>query len=710
MKELRDLVWRFVAGFGLGMLGGELIFLLGVYLPEGTAWSWMPLIVSGVCLLLWSLSGFGLMLVRRRLGIPALAFAALVLGVVALRYVPKSPELFPYGLIWHWRWFSGICALLGAMVYVARGLWRRRRRIAGIALGVLAAILAIGFGRFLYWPGTWGRMHVSGDYDSRIRDPYVPESSRICAFESAYYGDRSGGRYPEIAPEWLTKPADGSFLGLKSEGLDSAVRQRELGFSMDSLPVRGITYVPDGSAPAPVVVIVHGSHPEHAPVYEGYGYLCRPLAEKGYIVLSVDENFLNDRWSGWIKRGEMEARGWLVLKHLEQLRRWNATPGHPLFGRADLSKVALVGHSRGGRAMSLAFKFNSMSGYSGPDGRYEKFDFGFGIRTVVGIASYDDYLFQGNRGPELTDVDYLAVFGSHDLDVYYPSALRTYFGVRFSPASGFHMKQAFCIYRATHAGFNSKCGYDLSFPLRLLVNNRNNLHPEDQRQATRVVVVNFIEASIRGNRRAIAEVRDYRLLGAGLPYNYYMSLAEFSDERIIEDFEEEDAPESNGKEIFVEEQVFKNVDRTPQGNRALRIKTEGDTLCYDFAIPDSLGLPSPGALAMDVYNHMARRPDFIVEAEFADGTVTRSRLSDYSSVPPRFEYHPEKVGISVLRFSRNYDEMGETIEIPAAFRLSDGSPLTRISVLVPPETDIAIDNIRFRGPRQQFPIPFRKPR
>lgn len=130
MKELRDLVWRFAAGFGLGMLGGELIFLLGVYLPEVTAWSWMPLIVAGVCLLLWSLSGFGLMLVRRRLGIPALAFAALVLGVVALRYVPKSPELFPYGLIWHWRWFSGICALLGAMVYVARGLWRRRFRIA----------------------------------------------------------------------------------------------------------------------------------------------------------------------------------------------------------------------------------------------------------------------------------------------------------------------------------------------------------------------------------------------------------------------------------------------------------------------------------------------------------------------------------------------------------------------------------------------------
>ena len=156
--------------------------------------------------------------------------------------------------------------------------------------------------------------------------------------------------------------------------------------------------------------------------------------------------------------------------------------------------------------------------------------------------------------------------------------------------------------------------------------------------------------------------------------------------------------------------MFKNVDRTPQGNRALRIKTEGDTLRYDFAIPDSLGLPSPGALTMDVYNHMVRRPDFIVEAEFADGTVTRSRVSDYSSVPPRFEYHPEKGGISVLRFSRNYDEMGETIEIPAVFRLSDGSPLTRISVLVPPETDIAIDNIRLRGPRQRFPIPFRKPR
>jgi hypothetical protein len=124
----------------------------------------------------------------------------------------------------------------------------------------------------------------------------------------------------------------------------------------------------------------------------GYAYLGEQLASRGFIVISVDENFLNLSplvvvLAFQSLRGVDDLRGWLLLEHLGVWREWNATSDNPFFGKVDLNRVALIGHSRGGQAVAAAAKFNGLPCY--PDDASVAFDYGFGIRSVVGIAPTD---------------------------------------------------------------------------------------------------------------------------------------------------------------------------------------------------------------------------------------------------------------------------------------------------------------------------------
>ena len=121
----------------------------------------------------------------------------------------------------------------------------------------------------------------------------------------------------------------------------------------------------EGSPPAEFDYVVTPNH-------EGYGYLAEQLASRGYLVVSINANrgitagppqdfgtptshFIEDR-------GLNLARARLVLKHLELLSRWNRgvepTPsslGFSLRGAINFSRVALVGHSRGGEGVRGAY-------------------------------------------------------------------------------------------------------------------------------------------------------------------------------------------------------------------------------------------------------------------------------------------------------------------------------------------------------------------
>lgn len=96
------------------------------------------------------------------------------------------------------------------------------------------------------------------------------------------------------------------------------------------------------------------------------------LASKGYIAVSVDQNFINSGKSGHIG-WDNAGRAWLLLKHLEQWKTWNDSKSHELFQKVDMENIALIGHSRGGEAVSTAKLFSELERF--PNNAKLRFNF-----------------------------------------------------------------------------------------------------------------------------------------------------------------------------------------------------------------------------------------------------------------------------------------------------------------------------------------------
>ena len=174
-------------------------------------------------------------------------------------------------------------------------------------------------------------------------------------------------------------------------------------------------------APCPLVLIVHGNHGMESFSDPGYAYLGELLASQGFIVVSVDENFLNSSLADFVnpfdlRRGEENsARGWLLLEHLVQWRAWSEDKTHPMFGKADLNRIALIGHSRGGEAVAIANSFNDLS--HDPDDATLDFNYHFKIGAIAAIAPIDGQYKPRNRPTPMRDTNYFTIHGTMDGDV-----------------------------------------------------------------------------------------------------------------------------------------------------------------------------------------------------------------------------------------------------------------------------------------------------
>lgn len=139
----------------------------------------------------------------------------------------------------------------------------------------------------------------------------------------------------------------------------------------EPMEVLGHAVLPVGVSHAPLVLFLHGRHwacygegdtgawpcaggSQPVPSYLGYRYLQRLLATQGYASVSISANAINAQDFA-ASDGGARARALLVLHHLSLLAQWNADPTEPRwFGRLDLNRVVLVGHSRGGEGVDQA--------------------------------------------------------------------------------------------------------------------------------------------------------------------------------------------------------------------------------------------------------------------------------------------------------------------------------------------------------------------
>jgi len=438
--------------------------------------------------------------------------------------------------------------IAGALSNILSQGWKqlhRRKRLLNIfflCVGVSNLIVAT---IFLVFPGREQALY--SDADREVLHPVgqlaLPDPSQPGAFgvDLLTYGagsDKHRKEFGETVPI-LSGTVDGSvFLG-GWDRLPGRLRSAFWGFGPGELPLNGRVWMPEGTGPFPVILIVHGNHFDRDFSDAGYAYLAEHLASHGYLAVSVDENFLNHGLTDFNHSLEEEndARGWLLLKHLELLRSWNSDSASVFFGKADTGQVILVGHSRGGEAVSIAACFNELPCF--PDDASEKFDFGFGIRGIVAIAPVDGQYTPGNRPTPLSDVNYLAIQGSMDADLDSYMGLHQFNRIRYAD-SDYYFKAGLYILNANHGQFNTSWGVnDAGYPNGLLLNRRVLLGAEAQQQAALVCITAFVKAALDEERGYVQLFRDHRTGRDWLPEAGYIS--QFADNKtyIIADFEED---------------------------------------------------------------------------------------------------------------------------------------------------------------------------
>lgn len=342
------------------------------------------------------------------------------------------------------------------------------------------------------------------------------------------YGAGQNARRPDFGEQrdLESRTVDATAMLPEWKGIKKRMRESFWGFGLDEAPLNGLVWAPDGAGPFPLVLIVHGNHGMEDYSDPGYAYLGELLASRGFIAVSVDENYINGSWSGDFRGKEMPIRAWLLLEHLSLWRDWNASPGHRFAGRVDLDNVALVGHSRGGEAVPIAHLFNDLPHY--PDDATVEFNYGFNIRSLVAIAQVDQ---RYHRRVEIDNVNFLALQGSYDSDEPAFHGLRQFNRIQLDD-DRYRFKAGIYVHGANHGQFNSTWGReDTSPPSSWLLNLAPIIPAGDQRQVAKVYIAAFLEATLHDDPRYLPLFRDPRSGADWLPDHAYVN--QFMDSTFV---------------------------------------------------------------------------------------------------------------------------------------------------------------------------------
>ncbi|MCH5597352.1 alpha/beta hydrolase family protein [Niabella ginsengisoli] len=366
-----------------------------------------------------------------------------------------------------------------------------------------------------------------------------PMQKRIYKVARMFYGSGTDKQRAEYSKNisLKTDPVDGSAFLQPLSAVKSYLRKSYWGFGTENLPLNGSVWYPEQKGNFPLVVFVHGNHLMSDYSDQGYEYMGELLASKGFIVVSIDENFLNESWFDDFWFGEMNTRAWLILKHLEYWRKWNNTQGNPFQGKVDMNNICLVGHSRGADAVAIALALNKMDRY--PFNGSISFNFNFSIKSIVQIAPAGRQA-KGIEFPlKLKNVNYLLLHGSHDQDVYYCAGVKMYNRIKFDSSQNY-LKAILYIYKANHGQFNTAWGVkDKRFPNQYFVNSATLLNGEDQRKIADIYISAFLHATLQGQKQYIPLLKDCRNGFDFLPKNYYINQYEDNSFKYFADFEED---------------------------------------------------------------------------------------------------------------------------------------------------------------------------
>lgn len=539
-------------------------------------------------------------------------------------------------------------------------------------------------------------------------NPALPGSYAVKAL---MYGSGTDIRRPEYAKSVAIKTAavDASLFFKDFKGWKANLRRYYWGFGMNKLPLNARVWYPDGAGPFPLALIVHGNHEMADFSDPGYEYLGRLLASRGFILASIDENFLN---SGLFHDPpkQQAVRGWMLLEHLKLWRAWNNQAGNPFYTKVDLDNIALMGHSRGGEAAATAALFNKLS-YD-PEDASIRFNYGFPIKSIVAIAPADGQYKPAGQWRYIDNVNYLTLQGANDADVATFDGSRQWDHVRYTE-SGPWFKAELYIYRANHGQFNTGWGRaDIGEPASWFLNLKPLITGDDQRLIGKTYISAFLEATLHGRREYLPLFRDHRRIRSWLPDTLYMSRYQDASYRLISDFNE-DADlatttaaggriQGDNLSIWREGRIpYRRGDRDYNGvflgwNREEQKRgVPAPIPAYSISLPDGaarnwrLGPESVLSLSLAVTEEKAPPPgktlddqdqnkdkdakkkpqpvDFSVEIQTSAGASSRLPLSQFGVLPPPFAARFTKVPIlDDLVYEKASEPVFQTIELPLA--------------------------------------------
>ncbi len=654
--------------------------------------------------------------------------------------------------------------LLGAVLGAAfDGQWPERSwwsRGALIVIGGVAVVALVYVTATFVDQGSSQHLAEIPDDPVAVEPLAVADPSQPGPFAVQYltYGSGEDQRRSEYGEDvdLLTESVDGSELVSGSKGWQMRLRSWYWGFDEEAMPINGRVWYPEGSGPFPLVLVVHGNHSMEEPSDPGYEWLGRLLASRGFIVVSVDENFLNGSFRGSPNR-ENDARAWILLEHLRVWQRWSEESGGPFAGRVDMDRVGLIGHSRGGEAVAIAAAFNRLERY--PDDATIGLPHGFAIRSVVAIAPSDGQYEPMDRPTPLNGVSYLTLQGGHDADVSVFMGARQW---RRTTLEEGQIKASVWAYRANHGQFNTVWGRtDYPWPFSRLLNLAPLLSGEEQRRLGGVTISAFLEATLHDRDEYRRLFRDLRTAEQWLPDDLYITRYEDSSFVAVADFEGDidvttgkPGVEISGNDLAVwrEDQLgFRGSGSKRNGVAVVGWRFDADTVESEAASPmyelrleeelserlqidvesvlvlnladtgndpprddqdgegaddgaaEEAGDEEPEADAEDAES--VEPLDLSVEVGDAAGVVARLPLSTFKQLPPPVDSRMTKLPAETHMYGSAWETTLQTFELPLTQFLEsapelDPSSLQAIRLVFDrsPEGVIVVDDVGFARP------------
>jgi hypothetical protein len=517
-----------------------------------------------------------------------------------------------------------------------------------------------------------------------LADPSTPGQFD---FETLSYGAGDNRRRPEFGRDrdLESRTVDARKILPQWKDFKQEMREAYWGFGLADAPLNGRVWAPTDSGPHPLVLIVHGNHGMEDYSDDGYAYLGELLASRGFIAVSVDQNFINGSWSGDFRGKEMPARAWLLLEHLKLWHDWNDREGHPFYQRVDTRNIALIGHSRGGEAVAIAHGYNRLPYF--PDDASLRFDYQFQIRSLVAIAQVDQ---RYSRRMELEDVNFFTIHGSYDSDEPAYHGLRQMNRIRFS-GDEYFIKAGAYLHGANHGQFNTGWGrYDYSPPGAWTLNTAPIIPGEEQRQAAKVTISAFLEATLHGDHRYLPLLKDPRAGSQWLPRRTLV--AQFTDSSFvpIADFEEDldlttgslpgiviDAPDLA---VWREEELM-HRDKRKQGSNALVVGWRDRAAALSITLPENAGLAKNRSLVLSLTGSTERLPgdkasaldaddiptiaDLSLELVDSRGQNAKLRVSDYAQlIPPVRVQYLKNAASNKESYHSLWEPVLQFVEIP----------------------------------------------